>query len=154
MIKDLVEIKDSLYKALDNCGMDEETIEDIPDIKLSQDLRIDDRVLNRNGKVLIIQNQQVSIKIMRNITNALRIADSLIEQMSDSENTRTLMDCLFRGFYLKKVPLPKFQKVMGRGYINFVRSLTKTKTECANKLGVVRATLDNYMYKNPDDIED
>jgi DNA-binding NtrC family response regulator len=52
--------------------------------RLGQHLRVDDKVLDRNGPITIIQNQEVKPVVIINISKALRMVDTMEGQLQVS----------------------------------------------------------------------
>ena len=113
MIKDLIEIKEDLLNALDQCGTDEDNLPiDAPDMKLTQDFRITDKLV-RNGRGVVIvksfnPSQSIKIQIIQNITNAIRKIDKLQQNISDSSEVKSILEsvileCIERGQGYKEI---------------------------------------------------
>lgn len=73
--KSLNELKKFLHEIL------ETPVEHKLNARLGQHLRVEDKVLDRNGPITIIQNQEVKPVVIINISKALRMVDTMEGQL-------------------------------------------------------------------------
>ena len=93
VVKDLTEVKQLVYDAIDACSQREGKN---MDIKLHQNLNIPEGVWKgRDGKVTIIQSGSISINIVNNLTMALQKIDAIMTKLTGADLTKEIMESLF-----------------------------------------------------------
>jgi hypothetical protein len=147
--KSLNQLKDFLHEIL------ESPIDYKLNARLGQQLRVDDKVLDRNGPIMIIQNQEVKPVVMINISKALRMIDTMDDQIEGSSIKYSMVDLLDK-MMVDGCTWEQLRRRIKSNYFGLAwKKSGKDKKLAARMLGVGRSTLETHLnqhkYKMIDD---
>ncbi len=113
--------------------------------RLGQHLRVDDKVLDRNGPITIIQNQEVKPVVIINISKALRMVDVMEGQLQVSSirhSQEEILDQLIdEGVSWEQLNRNMKNKYFGLAYKRSGRDIGSA----AKMVGVGRSTMSMHL---------
>jgi len=116
--------------------------------RLGQQLRIEDKVLDRAGPITIIQNQQVNANTIINISKALRFVEQLEEAIKIGA-VKYGQDEILESLMIDGVSWEDLKKRMKRKYfMKAYEKANKDSKEAARILGVGRSTVTTFLLEN------
>lgn len=137
--RSLTMLKDFLHEILEN------PVQTKLNARLGQQLRVDDKILDRNGPITIIQNQEVKPIVYVNISKALRMVDSMEDQLQGVAMRYSIEDILEsyldQGFTWKEIQA----KVKGKLFMIAYRRSGRNTKAAAQMVGVGRSTMQTLL---------
>ena len=113
--------------------------------RLGQHLRVDDKILDRNGPITIIQNQEVKPVVIINISKALRMIDTMQTQINETTIEISLEEML-ENFLTNGVSWFELQRRIKRRYFSLaIKKAQKDHKTAAKLLGVGRSTVTSHL---------
>lgn len=113
--------------------------------RLGQQLRVDDKILDRNGPITIIQNQEVKPIIYMNISKALRMVDSMEDQLNGVTMRYSIEDILEKwldqGYTWEEINA----KIKGKLFMMAFRRSGRNTKVAAQMVGVGRSTMQTLL---------
>ena len=140
--KYISEIRNSLHEIL------ESPPNHAVNARLGQQLRIDDRVLERSGPITIIQNQQVNQNTIVNVSKALRQVDQL-EDSIKSGSVKYDLDEILEAMMIDGVSWERLRKKIQHKYFSIAFKKAKRDVkEAAKMIGIGRSTMSTFLLEN------
>jgi hypothetical protein len=137
--RSLNQLKDFLHEIL------ETPINNKINARLGQQLRVEDKVLDRNGPITIIQNQEVKPIIVINISKALRMIDDMQFQIDQSTVNFSLEDILEKMLADGVTWIDLQRKIKNRYFSMALKKAKKDQKEAARLIGVGRSTITTHF---------